>query len=67
MRDINCISRENALAHKQAQLTTMHSKDFSDKGRAIKGLFVWLMLLNLISLGVRVSHPIDEWMLLWIL
>ena len=27
-----------ALAHKQAQLSTMHSYDFPDKGRAIKGL-----------------------------
>ena len=40
VRDINSKSWENALVHKQVQLTTMHSYDFSDKGRAIKGLVV---------------------------
>ena len=58
VRDINSKSRVNALARKQAQLSTMHNYDFSDKGRAIKGLVVWWMLLILISLGVRVLHPI---------
>ena len=60
VRDINSQSRGNALAHKQAQLITMHSQDYSDKGRAIKGLFVCWMFLNLISLGVRVSHVISR-------
>ncbi len=32
--------------------------DFSDKGRAIKGLVVCPMLLNLISMGFRVPYPI---------
>ena len=34
------------------QIITMHSQDFSNKGRAIKGLVVSCLLLNLISLGV---------------
>ena len=33
-------SRRNVYARKQAQLITMHSWDFSDKGPAIKGLVV---------------------------
>ena len=49
-------SRENALYHKQVKLITMHSWDFSDKGRAIKRLVVCWMFLNLISLGVTVLH-----------
>ena len=40
---------EFALVHKQVQLITIHSKDFSDKGRAIKGLVICWMFLNLIS------------------
>ena len=56
MCDINI-----ALAHKQAQLNTiqLHSQYISDKGRAIKWLVVCWMLFNQISLGVRVSHPIE--------
>ena len=38
---------------KQAQLITMHSKHFSDKSSAIKGLVVCWMLLNLISTSGR--------------
>ena len=33
---------------------------FPDKSRAIKGLVVCWMLLNLRSLGVRVLHPITS-------
>ena len=34
------LEQEEFLGPKQAQLTTMHSQDFSDKGREIKGLVV---------------------------
>ena len=44
------------MANKQAQVFAMYSKNFSDKGRAIKGLVVWWILLNLIYLDVSVSY-----------
>ena len=37
MRNIDSMIRGDVLASKQAQLSTMHSKDFHDKGRASKG------------------------------
>ena len=41
------------MASKQVQLITMHSYDFSDKGRPFKQLVVCWMLLNLLSLSVK--------------
>ena len=51
--------RGNPLARKQVQLVTMHSWDFSDKSRAIKGLVVCYLTFYL-SIGVRVWHPITS-------
>ena len=45
---VSVVSWGNALAHKQAQLITMHNFDFSDKGRAIR--VVLINLLNTIHL-----------------
>ena len=60
MRDINSMSRGNALAPKQAQLNTMHAQlGLPDKGRAIKGLVVcnsW-DLLNGPALGCYQPSP----------
>ena len=39
-------------------LITIHNQDFSDKSRAIKGLVICWMFINLISLGVKILHPI---------
>ena len=55
MRNINSITRGDCLGHKQAQLSTMHSKDFQTKVVQAFGPFKWSgpRLLSTVPWGIN--------------